>query len=472
LITQQIYMQAFVLSLAVWCSLHVHLVSSVNLRRRNPLVRKKSCTKVPLSKSFIEAGSALVPTGPAGSGLGAKGPGVVADGYSRIACEVDVAPESQRISFKEHACGDGLKSCRLTELGMTPRLCFDFCRQYENAKFFGLHAGRDCYCSVYFHARSVGGEGECNAVCEGDKKEFCGGMEKSSLFEMHMCDDSATEAEKIQEMSLNAVLASDEVVKKGKATVDKVLALASSWKLNVCSIAPEGQRVCALPTEWTAMANKITGVSAELVHDTEVLNTGTKNLYEATEAVKSHAKDGASASEMSKAELLTDVVRNGAAKVSGDVEMMKGVIKAINGPIVGEALKTFDVFEALGDVKENWYAVCALVPVPGQSFAAESDDNPATCASKCLSLSTGTEACAAFNYQYKDGLAACQLLTATGVVEPSDAINAAVPIFEVSKTKRDAMGISSMGCYAHGRFTAGHPKGPLGIKVVKEVIVS
>jgi hypothetical protein len=296
-------------------------------------------------------------------------------------------------------------------------------------------------------------------------------MEKNSMFEMHMCDDSTTEAEQVQEMSLNAVMASDEVVKSATETVAKVLALASSWKLDVCSLAPEGQRVCALPTEWTAMANKITGVQVEVTHDTEVLNTETKKLYDATQALKKHADD-VNATIMSKAELMTGIVRNGAAKVSGSVEMMKGVIKAVNGPVVGEPLKTFDVFKPLGDVKADWFAVCALVPIPGQSYAAVAKDDPATCASKCLSLAAGTEYCAAFNYQYKDGLAACQLLTANGVVEPDDAINGQVPIFEVSKTKRDAMGIESMGCYAHGRFTAGHPRGPLGTHVVKEVIVS
>jgi hypothetical protein len=323
---------------------------------------------------------------------------------------------------------------------------------------------------VYFHARSVGGEGECNAVCEGDAKEMCGGMEKSSLFEMHMCADSASEAQQAADMSKEAVKASDEEIAAGKAVVSKLSALVGGWKLDVCSLAPEGQRVCELPQMWTGIANKITSASTPLGYDTNVLTTQTASLASATTALAAMGKSPNS-TMMSSVEFLTSEVRTAAAKVQGDVEMMKSVMKAINGPLVGSPLKSFEVFKPLGDVNASWYAVCALVAILGESYAAVTGDDPATCASRCLSLSTGTEACAAFNYQYKDGLATCQLLTANGVVEPKDSLNFAVPIFEISKTKRDSMGISSMGCYAHGAFTAGHPRGPLGTKVIKEVIV-
>jgi hypothetical protein len=412
----------------------------------------------------LEEQNIMVPEGAPGSGLGSKG-GVVADGFSRIACENDIAPASQRISFKENACGKNLKTCRLTELGMTPRLCFDFCRQYENAKFFGLVHGRDCYCSVYYHAHTTGG-GDCNAPCEGDTKEMCGGMEKSSMFEMHMCADSASEAEQAAEMSKKAVEASKAIVKEGKTTTAKLSALANDWKLGVCSVKPEGERVCSLSTQWTQTGNDISTAGAEATHKTDVLEKKTKALAEAQAVLKKNDKD---AKALSAVEGLTVEVRDAAAAVQGSVEVMKGTVKRINGPAIGEPLKSFDVFKALGDVKNKWYAVCALVPVPGESYAAVAKDDPAACATRCLQLSSGTEACAAFNYQYKDGLATCQMLTAEGIVTPADAINAAVPIFEVSETKRDDMGIASMGCYAHGRFTEGHPKGPLGIKVVREV---
>jgi len=400
--------------------------------------------------------------------MGARG-GIVADGFSRVACEVDIAPESQKISFKEHACGKGLKSCRLTELGMTPRLCFDFCRQYANAKFFGLIHGRDCYCSVYFHAKTTGG-GECNAVCEGDKKEMCGGMEKSSLFEMHMCADSASEAEMAADMSADALKVAKSVVELGTSTTDKLQALSKSWDLGVCSIKPEGELACALRTSWTEDANKIIGLKHDTEHDADVLTKDTKALTEAQEAVKAEGEK-VTAKTSSAMELATDTVRDSAAKLSGQSAVMNTSITQTSGPFGGILPGDFSVFEPLGDVKKDWFAICALVPVPGESYAAVAEDDPKPCASRCLSLSTGTQACSAFNYQYKDGLATCQLLTSGGLVAPADEINMAIPIFEVSKTKRDAMGIKSMGCYAHGAFTAGHPKGPLGTKVVKEITV-
>lgn len=417
-------------------------------------------------KSLLEVNDAMVPDGAAGSGLGARG-SVVADGFSRVGCENDIAPASQRISFKEHACGKGLKSCRLTELGMTPRLCFDFCRQYENAKFFGLENGRDCYCSVYFHAASTGG-GDCNAVCEGDKKEMCGGMEKSSLFEMHMCADTGSEADHAAGMSKKAVEASEAIVKEGATASKKLNNLANDWKLGVCSVKPEGERVCSLSTQWTETANKISTSGSDTTHATDVLEKKTTALAAAQVELK---KDTKNAKALSAVELLTVEVRDASAKVQGEVEVMKNTVKNVQGPAAGPALKSFDVFKPLGDVKNKWYAVCALVPVAGESYAAVGKDDPAACATRCLELSTGTQACSAFNYQYKDGMASCQMLTADGLVTPDDAINAAVPIFEVSETKRNGMKIASMGCYAHGRFTAGHPKGPLGTKVIREVTV-
>lgn len=454
-------MSTFALSLIFCLS---PLASGASLRHRGqPQLGARRCKPY---TSLLQATEAMVPEGEPGSGLGARG-GVVADGFSRVSCENDIAPASQRISFKEHACGKNLKSCRLTELGMTPRLCFDFCRTYENAKFFGLIHGRDCYCSVYYHASSTGG-GDCNAVCEGDKKQMCGGMEKSSLFEMHMCADSASEAETAADNSKKAVDASTAVVEAGKTVTTKLLANVKSWKLGVCSVKPEGERVCKLSSQWTDTANEISKTGSETTHTTDVLKKKTKALADAQAEL---AKDDKNAEALSATELATRDVRDQSAKVSGSVEMMKLSLKKVNGPAAGEPLKSFEVFKALGDVENKWYAVCALVPVPGASYAAVGKDDPAACATRCLELSSGLQACSAFNYQYKDGLVTCQMLTADGLVTPDDAINAAVPIFEVSETKRDDMGISSMGCYAHGRFTSGHPKGPLGIKVIREVTV-
>merc|ERR1719316_2047477 len=69
---------------------------------------------------------------------------------------------------------------------MTHEVCFEFCRSVPNMLFFGLAHGRDCYCAP-FYDMMAGDSSECNAVCEGDTDTMCGGMQKSSIFQMHSC---------------------------------------------------------------------------------------------------------------------------------------------------------------------------------------------------------------------------------------------------------------------------------------------
>jgi hypothetical protein len=59
--------------------------------------------------------------------------------------------------------------------------------------FFGIADGRTCYCTPYYHPQP-GDEEQCNAPCEGDETQMCGNMKgKSSIFEMHLCDSTATD---------------------------------------------------------------------------------------------------------------------------------------------------------------------------------------------------------------------------------------------------------------------------------------
>jgi len=393
--------------------------------------------------------------------------GIFADGFSRIACEVDIAPENVRISFKEKACGD-VASCRLLTLPMQPRLCFDFCRQHPEAKFFGLQ-GSNCYCGQYYHAKSTGGQGTCSFHCEGDKKELCGGPEKSSLFEMHMCGDSQSEADYALESSGESEKATKALVDVMNTTALRLVDLAKAWQLGVCSMGKEGQRVCSLPGTWVATANDALSAASKTSHTADELLSMTKQLEGHMTATKD-AGDALNASLASKMELMTSAVLDASAKTKGSSAGLSMELKAIGGPLSKNATTSYlDAFQALGDTKAGWFALCAIEPISGQAFAALSEDSPEGCASRCLSLSSGVNACAAFNYQYKDGLAACQLLSGEGLVEPR--LLKAIPVFEVSKSKRDAMGLASLDCYASGSFMAGHPKGPLGVEVIKKVVV-
>lgn len=75
---------------------------------------------------------------------------------------------------------------------MTREICFNFCRTIPDMKFFGLIYGRDCYCSPFFK-QEAGDSSGCDAVCEGNPTEMCGGMAKSNIFAMHLCANTAEE---------------------------------------------------------------------------------------------------------------------------------------------------------------------------------------------------------------------------------------------------------------------------------------
>merc|ERR1719359_2826207 len=83
---------------------------------------------------------------------------------------------------------------------MTHEVCFDFCRTVPNMGFFGLLAGRECYCMPYYKMMA-GDSSQCEAVCEGEPTTTCGGMAKSSIFEMHMCADTAEDIAKAIELA-------------------------------------------------------------------------------------------------------------------------------------------------------------------------------------------------------------------------------------------------------------------------------
>eukprot|EP00929_Paragymnodinium_shiwhaense_P047542 TRINITY_DN2410_c0_g1_i2.p1 TRINITY_DN2410_c0_g1~~TRINITY_DN2410_c0_g1_i2.p1 ORF type:complete len:454 (-),score=198.95 TRINITY_DN2410_c0_g1_i2:93-1454(-) len=72
---------------------------------------------------------------------------------------------------------------------MTHEVCFNFCRSVPQMNFFGITNGRDCYCAPYYQ-QAAGDSSDCDAVCDGDNAMMCGGKTKSSIFEMHACNDA------------------------------------------------------------------------------------------------------------------------------------------------------------------------------------------------------------------------------------------------------------------------------------------
>lgn len=70
---------------------------------------------------------------------------------------------------------------------MTQQVCYEFCRKFEQVKFFGVTNGSKCYCEPMFNVATAGNSGGCKVPCEGNPGQMCGGPDMSSIFEMHNC---------------------------------------------------------------------------------------------------------------------------------------------------------------------------------------------------------------------------------------------------------------------------------------------
>jgi len=79
---------------------------------------------------------------------------------------------------------------------ITINRCFEFCRTVPNMVYFGLNNGNDCYCTPYYKPMA-GDNSNCDLPCEGDPSQMCGGKMRTSVFEMHSCDDTRSDLEDI-----------------------------------------------------------------------------------------------------------------------------------------------------------------------------------------------------------------------------------------------------------------------------------
>lgn len=123
------------------------------------------------------------------------------DGFFEVACQKD------QMLLNGDKFGNGKHSYKMGDVSnvsivhysdhvakedqkpMTHKECFEFCRTVPEMLFFGLNAGRDCYCAP-FYKETAGDSSNCDLPCQGDPTTMCGGMVKSSLFGMHSCSDT------------------------------------------------------------------------------------------------------------------------------------------------------------------------------------------------------------------------------------------------------------------------------------------
>merc|ERR1719235_1451964 len=132
------------------------------------------------------------------------------DGYSEVACIKDYmyhhgdlhGANKHEYEIKERSNVSivhyNMVVPKEDQKAMSHTVCFDFCRGIPDMLFFGLTAGRECYCIPFFQMMA-GDSSKCDAVCEGEPTTMCGGMAKSTIMEMHLCADTAEDLEAASE---------------------------------------------------------------------------------------------------------------------------------------------------------------------------------------------------------------------------------------------------------------------------------
>jgi hypothetical protein len=185
---------------------------------------------------------------------------------------------------------------------MTPARCFEFCRTVPNMGFFGIVNGRGCYCTPYFTPMESDSS-QCDAGCEGDATQMCGGKSKSSIFTMHFCDSTAAD------LSLKVQLATAiedmmrSAVKKANALSDDMQNMAADLQKSLGAVGDSGAANLMQDAKVWA---------GELVHTAE----DTQSLYRSLDGLQKDAKplkDMSDPATVTKAERVMEGVDDTAA---------------------------------------------------------------------------------------------------------------------------------------------------------------
>lgn len=208
---------------------------------------------------------------------------------------------------------------------ITPKICFDFCRTIPDMKFFGLIHGRDCYCSPFFK-QDPGDSSGCDAVCEGDGTQMCGGMAKSGIFAMHLCANTAEEIS-------DAISKAEELAKAAAGVSEEALNTASD-----------------LQDAATELMNKFgkagDPVASNLMKDAIVVAgqfekkaKKTKKLGEKLDGLKSEA-EGFDGKDFTDFETVTKAEKTiaGIDKTSEELEQSLEVTISMFGTVIGETI--------------------------------------------------------------------------------------------------------------------------------------
>jgi hypothetical protein len=192
---------------------------------------------------------------------------------------------------------------------MRPQVCFDFCRTVHDMHFFGLTAGRDCYCTPYYHRKTSGG-GVCDLPCEGDSAVMCGGAEMMNVFEMHQCGSTADDLEAALKDAHRSLGLAKSSGSWGEGAAAMFESAANSLKLESNNIGDMSshdlaQQMKAHTATVLHAAEKASAAGTALetvVTASEALEgndfTVADNVYEAEEAIRELKKLGEKAFEL------------------------------------------------------------------------------------------------------------------------------------------------------------------------------
>mmetsp|Transcript_17532 Transcript_17532/g.40288 ORF Transcript_17532/g.40288 Transcript_17532/m.40288 type:complete len:406 (+) Transcript_17532:104-1321(+) len=378
--------------------------------------------------------------------------GVFADGFSRTTCADDVSPKGVRTYYADNVR-------KMYQRKMTPDVCFQFCRSVENAKFFGISHGKDCYCTKYFHAQSTSG-GECDNICEGDNKQKCGGLEKSSLFEMHMCAEGNSRAEGALTAAEDGLTEASDAAGQAKAFGQALADLSKRWEMTpACSLYPA---VCDLAGHFQKQGFAVNALGRESEGARDDLRMAKLDL-ETAKTNFEEAGDDATQVEYDELEKNTTNLRkqtiNAKAKATGTLQGLK---RMAGGIAKKTALADFTNFYTALPQEDDHHAFCMLDRT--ESFEVANVTDPAVCADYCQGQ---VSTCVGFNYQAVDGAFACEFLKGTGTVKKELSMSNWIPVIVVTESKVQDLGLAGMGCYVKATFLNGK-KVSVEKKIIKQ----
>ena len=112
---------------------------------------------------------------------------------------------------------------------MTPTVCYDFCRTIPEMVYFGIQNGRECYCEPFFEAMA-GDSSACDLSCPGDASQMCGGKTKSSIYEMHACNDGPLVIAAATVLAETIMMKLDDLVPRCEAAAEGKNKLAAEFQ--------------------------------------------------------------------------------------------------------------------------------------------------------------------------------------------------------------------------------------------------